>query len=469
MSKALRVAFIHPDLGIGGAERLVVDAAIGLQALGHSVILYTSHHDINHCFEETRNGQLEVRYVVPPFPRSIMGKFHILLAHARQLHLVLHLLWPWGSKYDVFFVDLLSTCVPFLRTFAWTPVVFYCHFPDKLLANGEFVEGNLNERVGLLKRIYRYPMDWLEEVTTRQADVILSNSNFTARVFASYFPSIRRTPTTVYPGINISAYETLIDASDPDIANVSSETPTLLSLNRFEKKKNVALAIASFASLRARLSELPKMRLVLGGGYDPRLEDNRQTLSALIDLVRSHSLTFNVTTASSSSIQLPLNTTPNNPDVLFLLNFSTEQRTALLTATSTRALLYTPANEHFGIVPVEAMCCGLPVLACNSGGPTESIVNEPAAERTGWLCPPDPELWADALAEIVSMTPAERLAISRRAKERARLLFGMDAMASRIEHALRAAVALGTPDSRVIWWIMVLGFIIVSLLSLRVM
>lgn len=96
-----------------------------------------------------------------------MGKFHILFAHARQLHLVLHLLSPWGSKYDVFFVDQLSTCVPFLRTFAWTPVVFYCHFPDKLLANGEFVEGNLTKRVGLLKRIYRYPMDWLEEVTTR--------------------------------------------------------------------------------------------------------------------------------------------------------------------------------------------------------------------------------------------------------------------------------------------------------------
>jgi alpha-1,3/alpha-1,6-mannosyltransferase len=55
------VAFIHPDLGIGGAERLVVDAAIGMQALGHSVVMYTSHHDPRHCFEETRNGKLEVK------------------------------------------------------------------------------------------------------------------------------------------------------------------------------------------------------------------------------------------------------------------------------------------------------------------------------------------------------------------------------------------------------------------------
>ncbi|KAJ7702438.1 mannosyltransferase [Mycena rosella] len=466
MSK-LRVAFIHPDLGIGGAERLVVDAAIGLQALGHPLVIYTSHHDPNHCFDETRNGKLEVHHVVPPFPRSIKGKFHILFAHAKQLHLTLHLLWPWAPKYDVYFVDQLSTCVPFLRTIGQTPVVFYCHFPDKLLANGEFVEGNLRKkRVGLLKRIYRYPMDWLEEVTTRQADVILSNSNFTARVFRSYFPSIRQTPRTVYPGINISAYETTIDVSDPDIAAITSAVPTLLSLNRFEKKKNAALAVTSFAKLRPRVPELTNMRLVLAGGYDPRLEDNMQTLASLIDLARSHSLTFNIITSTSSSVKIPpLNTTPVNPDVLFLLNFSTQQRTALLTAASTQALLYTPANEHFGIVPVEAMCCGLPVLACNSGGPTESTVSEPAAERTGWLCAPDADLWAEALSEIVRMSPSDRAALSRRAKERARLVFGMDAMASRLEDVLREAVALGTPDSGRVWLLIFVGFLLAYFVS----
>lgn len=69
----LRIAFIHPDLGIGafprcfglvtrlisspgGAERLVVDAALGLQNLGHKVDIYTSHHDPKHCFEETKDG-----------------------------------------------------------------------------------------------------------------------------------------------------------------------------------------------------------------------------------------------------------------------------------------------------------------------------------------------------------------------------------------------------------------------------
>ncbi len=41
---------------LGGAERLVVDAAAGLQKLGHNVKIYTSHHDPAHCFDETRDG-----------------------------------------------------------------------------------------------------------------------------------------------------------------------------------------------------------------------------------------------------------------------------------------------------------------------------------------------------------------------------------------------------------------------------
>lgn len=58
--RTFRIAFIHPDLGIGGAERLVVDAAVGLQELGHDVEIFTSWHDPNHCFEPTRNGELHV-------------------------------------------------------------------------------------------------------------------------------------------------------------------------------------------------------------------------------------------------------------------------------------------------------------------------------------------------------------------------------------------------------------------------
>jgi hypothetical protein len=56
VGRPLRIAFLHPDLGIGGAERLVVDAALALQQCGHEVSFYTAHHDKAHCFPETRDG-----------------------------------------------------------------------------------------------------------------------------------------------------------------------------------------------------------------------------------------------------------------------------------------------------------------------------------------------------------------------------------------------------------------------------
>lgn len=54
--KKRTIVFLHPDLGIGGAERLVVDAAVGLQNRGHKVVIFTSHCDPRHCFDEARDG-----------------------------------------------------------------------------------------------------------------------------------------------------------------------------------------------------------------------------------------------------------------------------------------------------------------------------------------------------------------------------------------------------------------------------
>lgn len=78
------------------------------------------------------------------------------------------------KPYDVYLVDQLSACVPLLRWGMSRRVVFYCHFPDKLLADGQVaaVEGVVARGGGgmreLLKQAYRMPMNWLEETTTRK-------------------------------------------------------------------------------------------------------------------------------------------------------------------------------------------------------------------------------------------------------------------------------------------------------------
>ncbi|KAL8966087.1 MAG: hypothetical protein Q9183_003524, partial [Haloplaca sp. 2 TL-2023] len=179
-ASAKRIIFLHPDLGIGGAERLILDAAVSLQSLGHKITIFTSHCDPTHCFDEARNGTLDVRVRGNTlFPATILGgRFKILFSILRQLHLLIQITFFSGElaqlRPDVFFVDQLSAGIPFLRW--WWPrtrVLFYCHFPDLLL---------VRDRGRWWKRIWRGPFDTLEGWGMRGADKILVNSGFTKGV-----------------------------------------------------------------------------------------------------------------------------------------------------------------------------------------------------------------------------------------------------------------------------------------------
>ena len=80
--------------------------------------------------------------------------------------------------------------------------------------------------------------------------------------------------------------------------------------------------------------------------------------------------------------------------ITLIRSFTDAERSALLAAAA--AVVYTPTNEHFGIVPLEAMAAGRPVLACNSGGPKESVLHG----QTGFLAEPDAAAFAKAMAQL---------------------------------------------------------------------
>lgn len=161
---------------------------------------------------------------------------------------------------------------------------------------------------------------------------------------------------------------------------------------------------------------------------------------------------------------------------MFLLNFTQEQRTWLLTSPTTQALLYTPTNEHFGIIPVEGMVSSLPVLACDSGGPTESILDpdfssthpdsESESGRTGWLRPPNADAWSAAILEILRLSEEERRAVGERARHRAVTQFSLDATAKRFEGALQEAIRMERVPEGMIYWYMLMVSIIVFASSL---
>ncbi|KAK3314763.1 mannosyltransferase [Apodospora peruviana] len=414
--KKKTIVFLHPDLGIGGAERLVVDAAVSLQNRGYKVVIFTSHCDPTHCFDEARDGTLDVRVrgnsLVPP---SILGRFAILCAILRQLHLIVQIsLFSSELKNigpDFFFVDQLSAGLPLLKYVCDSPIFFYCHFPDLLLAQG---------RSFWWKRVYRIPFDALEQWSMGFADAIAVNSGFTKGIVAQTWPSLaRRDLKVVYPCVDTKPPKN----GDGGVGPLPwKETGVILSINRFERKKDVALAIRAFAGLSRQKRKAAK--LIVAGGYDHRVAENVSYHKELVDLADS----LGLKNATAKTVVTALNV-PSDVEVLFLLSVPNTLKEMLLKSAS--LLVYTPSNEHFGIVPLEAMLRGVPVLAANNGGPTETVVEG----VTGWLrVPSDVGKWSEIMDRVLNgMSKGELEAMSQAGVERVTKNFADTQMGERLD------------------------------------
>ena len=67
------------------------------------------------------------------------------------------------------------------------------------------------------------------------------------------------------------------------------------------------------------------------------------------------------------------------------------------------AALVFPTNEDFGLIPVEAMACGTPVLALNAGGASETVVD---GETGALVDGGDVRAYSDALPRALAATAA---------------------------------------------------------------
>ncbi|XP_060086414.1 alpha-1,3/1,6-mannosyltransferase ALG2-like [Ylistrum balloti] len=360
----VRVVFLHPDLGIGGAERAVIDAALSLKSRNHAVHFVTAHHDKSHCFQETKDGSLNVTAVGDWLPRSIFGKCYALCAYLRMIYAAVYLVFFSSVEYDLIFCDQISACIPVLK-FSKAKIIFYCHFPDMLLT----------QRKGVLKRLYRAPIDWLEERTTGMADCVLVNSKFTAGIFKETFTSlVKLTPEVLYPIPDFSALDKPAPPPTSDLLPPNVST-VFLSINRYERKKNLSLAIDALAFLK-QVSDrsLDGVHLIMAGGYDERVIENREYYNELKQRADDAGISEHVS---------------------FIRSFGDAQKRTLLQNSS--CLLYTPDREHFGIVPIEAMYLRCPVIAVKSGGPLETVGHE----TTGFLCQQNDKEFAEAMMQFI--------------------------------------------------------------------
>jgi len=282
-------------------------------------------------------------------------------------------LWKDYGSVDVWILDQVPLPIVVLNFFA-QKTIFYCHFPDCLLA----------PRNSVVQKLYRAPVDYIEEMCIGMANSVVVNSSYTEDIFAKTFVRLYAQgicPRVLYPTSTMEQSTTSNDrltlwfrSKLQRSLRTNSPGRIFLSINRFDSKKNIKLAVLAFFEYSQSNEDCEDDVLIVAGGYDPRIRDNVKVLNELQKLAQELHL---------------------NDRVVFLSSINNEQKNALLS--NCTCLLYTPEREHFGIVPLEAMQYQKPVVACRSGGPMETIIHG----ATGFLCRSCPREFALAMRAVV--------------------------------------------------------------------
>jgi glycosyltransferase involved in cell wall biosynthesis len=183
----------------------------------------------------------------------------------------------------------------------------------------------------------------------------------------------------------------------------------ILSLGRLVPRKGVETTIRA-------LPGVASAELVIAGGGDATTEAERIRLAAIAQA-------WGVRERVRLVGQIP------REDVPALLR-------------SADVVVSVPWYEPFGMVPLEAMACGVPVVASAVGGHLDTVVDG----RTGVLVPPrDAGALAQRLRELLA-DPARLTAIGSAAAARARSHYGWDRITDETERLYRQVLA-GTLDS----------------------
>jgi D-inositol-3-phosphate glycosyltransferase len=183
---------------------------------------------------------------------------------------------------------------------------------------------------------------------------------------------------------------------DPQTGN---HRPVLLFVGRFLEVKRVELLLRAYARARSRL-EIPAP-LVIWGGFPGEWEG-----------AHPHRVAQEV-----------------GVDKVFFTGWRDHDE--LPDGLACADVFVAPSiKEGFGQVFIEAMACGLPVIAARSGGPM-SFVNTEPGRPNGWLAEPDDiATLTDALVEAVN-DPGARRRRADNAYEQARASYSWDRLAAR--------------------------------------
>lgn len=236
------------------------------------------------------------------------------------------------SQYDIIISSTNAYMAKAVKVTNGTHIC-YCHTPPRsLYGYSTMSDWKKKWWMRVPGELINHVMRIIDFKTAQDVDIFIANSKETARRIQKFY---RRQSTVVFPPVQLGGGDLLAknQAKQTKVVVVrenQSKDKYAIYVNRLAFAKHPELAVAACSKLKMPL------KVVGTGPLLPELQKNAGS------------------------------------EVTFMGSVSDTQLHELYAGAS--VLLYPVEDEDFGIVPIEAMSHGVPVIAHASGGPLETIV-----------------------------------------------------------------------------------------------
>ena len=203
-------------------------------------------------------------------------------------------------------------------------------------------------------------------------------------------------------GTRIDHFGTVSQSEARETLGIAPDEKVVLYVGRFDPRKGIETLVRAVHDCQARVTE--KVRLIIGGGSRPGHSDGdeRDRIESIVSALGLEAITH------------------------FAGRLSQDE---LPTYYGAADVCVVPSHyEPFGLVTIEAMACGTPVIGSDVGGLQFTVV----PERTGLLAPPkDIAAFAAAIDRLL-LNPALCHTLGQAARERVETTFSWDGVAMQL-------------------------------------
>jgi len=215
-------------------------------------------------------------------------------------------------------------------------------------------EGGWRERLDRLDPLiglYQRRLTSIQKRSVRGTTRLLSNSNFTRERFRQEFGM----DTIFSPlGVDLNDYYPIAGSQRDDY---------VISVGEMSPRKGFDFIVKS-------LGKLPV--------------EQRPPLKLACNMIHEDEMAYIKWLAKENGVQIEVLVGMNVDELRGLYNRA-------------RFCVYAPVMEPFGLVPLEAMACGTPVIGIREGGVQESVIHE----KTGLLVARDTQLFGAAIQHLL--------------------------------------------------------------------